>query len=250
VLEHVRANPRAAALAALCRYRLGQPERAARLLEPAAAPTPTGLAEEGDTAARRMGARDPLARLLGLGPSDRWRLVRLPLPSSGGTACALVDRDDDGKPDAQVGDKVVILSGVEPVEVRDAPSAADAATRLPSAPFSFEAAAAFALDPPERCDGPPPGATATCEADADGDGDLDLFVVCGGDDPATPLPWWVLLKEGDGYRPVRGSIPTPGFCASGIAAADLDGDGRAEVLLKGGGRLPGDVGEAYLASLK
>jgi hypothetical protein len=196
-----------------------------------------------------MGTRDPLARLLELGPSDRWRLVRLPLDASGGTACALVDRNGDGRLDAQVGGKVVVLAGLETVEVRDAPPVAPAARRKPT-PFSFDAAVRFALDPPARCDGPPPGATAVCEADADGDGDLDLFVACGGDDPATPLPWWVLLKEADGYRPVRGSTPTPAFCASGIAAADLDGDGRAEVLLKGGGRLPGDTGEAYLASLK
>lgn len=250
VLEHMRANPRAAALAALCRYRLGQPERAARLLEPRAAPTRTGGAEEGGPAAHRMGARDPLAQLIMLGRSDRWRLVRLPLPASGGDRCALVDRDGDGQPDAQVGDKVVILAGLDPKEVRDAPPIANTATPLRPSSFSFAEAAAFALEPPARCDGPPPGATAVCEADADGDGDLDLFIACGGDDPATPLPWWVLLKEADGYRPVRGSIPAPGFCASGIAAADLDGDGRAEVLLKGGGRLPGDVGEAYLASLK
>ncbi|MFQ5845222.1 MAG: hypothetical protein ACE5JG_09575 [Planctomycetota bacterium] len=35
-----------------------------------------------------------------------------------------------------------------------------------------------------------------------------------------------------------------------LAAADLDGDGRAEVLLKGGGFLPGDTGTTWIASLR
>ena len=59
----------------------------------------------------------------------------------------------------------------------------------------------------------------------------------------------MLLKEADGYRPMRGDLPAPGFRVAALAAADLDGDGRAEVVLKAGGFLPGDEGGVWLASL-
>jgi hypothetical protein len=58
------------------------------------------------------------------------------------------------------------------------------------------------------------------------------------------------LKEEDGYAPVRGTIPEPGFHAVAIAAADLDGDGRAEVLIKGGSLRWGHPGTAWIAALK
>jgi hypothetical protein len=117
-------------------------------------------------------------------------------------------------------------------------------------PYSFEAAAEFALDPPARVLAPPPGTTSTVTADADGDDRPDLFVACGADDPTAPLPWWVLLASEDGYRPVRGSLPEPGFRVAAMAAADLDGDGRAEALLVGGGFLAGDAAGVYVASLR
>ena len=95
-----------------------------------------------------------------------------------------------------------------------------AETRGGAARYDFERAAGWALDPPETCTEPPPGTTAVCEVDVDGDGDLDLVAACGGDDPAAPLPWWVLLKEGDAYQPVRGSSPEPGFCVVAVNASD------------------------------
>jgi hypothetical protein len=195
-----------------------------------------------------MGDLDPLARLLLMGRSPRWERIRLPVGPLEGAWCAFTDVNGNGTLDAQLGSRTVLLRGRRVDRVEDAtPPEVQAPPRL--RPYSFAEAAAFALDPPARCDGPPPGATATCEADADGDGDLDLFVVCGGD-PSAPLPWWVLLKEKDGYVPVRGSIPEPGFHAVAIATADLDGDGRAEVLLKGGSHLPGHPGTAWIAALK
>jgi len=249
ILERVYRNPRAAALAALCRFRLGQPERARTLLGFKGQEGPEGIAEEGDTEQRRMGGRDLLARLLVLGRGRQWRLTRLPLEPGEALRCAFEDIDRDGRLDARVGSLGVLLQGMRVNGVvRDLPAPAPGAPRL--RPYSFEEAARWALAPPARCDGPPPGTTATCEADADGDGDLDLFVACGGDDPAAPLPWWVLLREADGYRPVRGALPEPGFRVAALAAADLDGDGRAEVLLKGGGFLPGDEGTAWIASLE
>ncbi|MHC4490561.1 MAG: FG-GAP-like repeat-containing protein [Planctomycetota bacterium] len=208
ILERVSRNPRAAALAALCHFRLGDAERATKLLGTRERAAPDNVSEEGDTASRKMGDLDPLARLLLMGRSPRWERIRLPVGPLEGAWCAFTDVNGNGTLDAQLGSRTVLLRGRRVDRVEDAtPPEVQAPPRL--RPYSFAEAAAFALDPPARCDGPPPGATATCEADADGDGDLDLFVACGGD-PAAPLPWWVLLREKDGYRPVRGSIPEPG----------------------------------------
>jgi len=204
-LTHAKQNPRAAALGALCFYRAGDPAAAKRLLalhHGRAGPQP-GLAEEGDTAGKKMGSRDLLASLLELESGTRWSMVE-------------VRTEDDAAPAS--------------------------ATRL--TPYDFDVAARWALQPPELCDGVPPGTTAQCEADIDGDGDLDLVVACGGYDPAAPLPWWVLLKEEGGYKPVRGDLPRPGFCVRAVAAADLDKDGRAKIFLVT------DEGDAWLASLR
>ena len=248
VLERVRQNPRAAALAALCHLRAGDAVAATRLL----GRTPgSGVPhmDEGDTASKRMLDRDLLARLLDLGPDPRWRTTRLPLAASDGSSCAFEDIDGDGHLDARVGARVVRLKGLEvlaELESRAPPARPRSAFEV----YDFDAAARFALDPPERVVGPPPGATAVVEADVDGDGRLDLVVACGGDDPAAPLPWWVLLRDGSHYRPVRGAIPEPGYRVAAIAVADLDGDGIAEILLKGGGFLPGDAGPSFIASFQ
>ncbi|MGQ0613382.1 MAG: FG-GAP-like repeat-containing protein [Planctomycetaceae bacterium] len=245
-LEQIAANPRAAALAALCRVRLGDLDAATRLLGHRPGTAPPDVLEEGDTARRRADERDLLARLLDLPDEGRWVMRRLPLPRMDGADAAFADANGDGRLDARVGGHAVLLPSME---VRTAP-------RVPSVqpafqrPYRFEAAAAFALDPPAVCEGLPPGATAWCEADLDGDGDTDLVVACGGDDPCAALPWWALLREGAAYRPVRGAPVEPGFRVAAVAAADLDGDGRAEILLKGGGFLRGDTGESWLASLR
>ena len=103
--------------------------------------------------------------------------------------------------------------------------------------YDFEQAARWALDPPETCDGPPLAATAVVCADIDGDGDEDLVVALGCD-PAAPLPWFLLRRDGDSYRPVRGRLPEPGFFVSAIGAAN----GRVWI----GGR----NGTAWTASLR
>ena len=41
-----------------------------------------------------------------------------------------------------------------------------------------------------------------------------------------------MLRRGDVYMPIRGIDPTPGFELADLAAVDLDGDGRYEVLLR------------------
>lgn len=251
LLERGVGNPRTTALAALCWIRAGDLERAARLLGRPPGQGPPH-AEEGDTATHKLGQRDLLARLLDLGPDARWRTTELPLVGGAGAPARLTDVDGDGALDAVVGEAAVRLRGTVPGEVQAAPpTAAPARTSPPPAPaaYDLEAAAAFALDPPATVTADPPGATAVVEADLDGDGDRDRVVACGGDDPGAPLPWWGLLREGDVYRLVRGSLPVPGFRVSALAAADLDGDGRAEVLLAGGGRLPGDTGRVVLVAL-
>jgi len=248
-LSLARHNPRAAALGALCFHRLGDAEGARALLAlHGGAPGPY-IAGEGDTHKKKMDDRDLLARLLAFGPEERWEMQPLPLGAMDGAHCELRDADGDGRLDACCGDMVVSLKGRQVVGLRPG-AGATPAPRTRFARYRFEEAARWALRPPELCDGPPPGATATCEADADGDGDLDLFVACGADDPAAPLPWWLLLREGERFRPVRGSVPEPGFRVAALDAKDLDGDGRAEVLLKGGGFLPGDAGRTYLAWLR
>lgn len=132
-----------------------------------------------------------------------------------------------------------------------APALPESMSRLPRPPSdSFEAAAAFALAPPEFCDGPPPGTTAVAAADLDGDGDEDLVCACGADDPCAALPWWALLREGGRYRPLRGSLPEPGWRAAAVATVDSDGDGRAEILFRGGGWLPRDRAGDWVARLR
>jgi len=233
ILQKVAANPRAAALAALCRFRLGDPEGAQALLAPAKV------------------RKNPVARLLKsqIGRDPRWRLVRLPVGPTDTVACDIVDADQDGHLDVRVGGRLVLMQGLSVRKVAGAPlSAAKSAPRF--RPYSFAKAAAWALDPPRTCAGPPPGTTATAEADVDGDGRVDLIAACGGDDPAAPLPWWVLLRRAGGYVPLRGGLPHPGFRVAAVAAADLDGDGRAEIVLKGGGFLPGDTGGTWIATLR
>ena len=249
VLTRVRANKRAAALAALGLMRLERPGDALALLGRSGPEGPAGILEEGDTAARGVGEKDLLARLITMGRAQRWEIIRLPLETMEAAECAFVDCDGDGTLDARVANRAVLLRGKRPWKVVDLPHAPPCISPRVR-PYFFDEAAAWALDPPALSDGPPPGTTATFEADVDGDGDQDLLVVCGGDDPTAPLPWWVLLKEAGGYRPVRGEPLTPGFGAVAIAAADLDGDGRAEVLVKEGALLAGHGGRTWIASLR
>jgi len=203
--EKVRANPRGAAYSALAWLRAGEPERAKKLLAYRSKAAPKGVSEEGDTGERSMGDRDALALLLELGDSDLWQIE----PAS----------EDTSYPRAVFAE----------------PSAMRA--------FDFRAAARWALDDKAVLTGPVPGATVSVEADVDGDGKPDRIVGCGTHDLTAPMPWWVLLKTDDGYRRIRGPIPRPGFGIAGLAAADLDGDGRAEVILT----LDDDDGTRFVA---
>ena len=169
VLELAKQNPRAAALAALSRFRNGESGKARRLLALHNKKEAMNIAEEGDTANRRMGARDLLAQILDL--------------------------------------PVVVM---QPIAAPESPEVVRP-TR-----YVFADIARWVVAPPTSCTAPPPGVTATCRADIDGDGDEDL-VVAMGCDPAAPLPWFVLRREGDHYLPVRGALPLPGFFVRAIA---------------------------------
>jgi len=245
-LARARQNPAAASLAALALFRLGRDEEAYALLGLEVKAGPEGILDEGDTAKRLANEKDDLAKLLLQPRSTDWRLAPLPVPPCEGT-CAFEDADGDGSLDARVGATVVRLRGTEVLGTK----AAGGGSALPPPrplPFSREEALRFALKPPDSCDGPPPGATCVVEADVDGDGLKDLLVACGGD-PTLPLPWWLLVRQADGrYRPVRGALPHRGASIVALAAADLDGDGQAEVLLKEGALVPGHPGGAWIAS--
>jgi enediyne biosynthesis protein E4 len=238
-------NARAQALAALAWLRAGDAAAATRLL---GRPPGQGMAhiqDEGDTAQKKLLDRDLIARLLDLGSEPRWTLVPVPLESGAGREAAFEDVDGDGRLDARVGARAALLAGLDVRGTREV--AAPAFAPPAPAPYDVEVAARFALEPPARVEADPPGTTAVVEADVDGDGLGDRVVACGGDDPAAPLVWWLLRATPEGRVPVRGSLPHAGFRVGALAAADLDGDGRAEILLAGGGRLPGDVGGVWIA---
>ncbi|HEX5138096.1 MAG TPA: FG-GAP-like repeat-containing protein, partial [Planctomycetota bacterium] len=244
-LARVRQNPCAASLAALALFRLGREEDACALLGLETKAGPEGILDEGDTAKRLANEKDELTKLLLLPRSADWRLAPVPAPPCEGVTCAFEDADGDGNLDARVGATIVRLRGAEPLGTAAANGEPPPPRPLP---FPREEAVRFALAPPDSCDGPPPGATCVVTADADGDGDEDLFVACGGD-PTLPLPWWLLVRQPDGrYRPVRGALPRRDASIVALAAADLDGDGQAEVLLKEGALLPGHPGGAWIAS--
>jgi len=192
LLEKSSANPRAAALAALCRFRLGDSARALELLEVRETAAPKGVAEEGDTAARRAGARDELAQLLTPAP-----------PTTGSGA----------------------MWTVTPLAEKPAPSP-DAGPR----PGLLASAKRFALDPPEFVSAVPEGWGPRCEVDIDGDGDLDVLVASPGH-ALLPLPWWAFLRDGNRYKPVQGGRPHPAYRVTGLAVTEggviiTSGDGE------------------------
>lgn len=216
----------------------GEAEKAAILLETVAQnPRAAALAA---LCHLRAGRPDDAARLLGRRPGKLPEKVS----EEGDTAHRRAD-------DRDLLNRLLDFGENERFTLRRVESLPGEVARLPRAPSaSFDEAAAFALAPPESCDGPPPGTTAVCEADLDGDGDMDLVCACGADDPCAALPWWALLREGERYRPVRGSLPEPGWRAAAVGAKDLDGDGRAEILLRGGGWLARDRAVDCVASLR
>jgi hypothetical protein len=189
--EKAQSNPRGAALAALCRLRLGQDDAARKLLARHSGGAVHGASEEGDTAGKKMGARDALAALIESNPAAAWTFE--PLPGVAGK----------------------ILAAGNPVE----------------AAAAFGGAAAWALEPPARTQELPPGAVWSCEFDYDGDGDLDRVVACGGADPTEPLPWWLLVRESDGFRPVRGAWPLCGVPLLRVAIVEVAG--RPAIVLHG-----------------
>jgi len=194
VLASVRHNPRAAALEALCLFRLDRGDEARALLSAPRRRAPRGVSEEGDTARKRMGDRDLLARLLLLPSPPGWTLERVSAP---------------GKARGGPGGRTAMSSGVP-----------------------FDEAARWSLDPPARCTAPPPGTCVVHEADLDGDGDTDLVARPAPPDPSAPLPWWILLRDGDAYRPLRGPQPAPGACVESIAVTNPDDDGRRTLVLE------------------
>ncbi len=212
VLAEVRHNPRAAALEALCLFRLGRGDEALALLNRPRPGAPRGIAEEGDTAKRKMGDRDLLARLLSLPPAPGWTVHR----------------------EAPKGEsKRTAISATDPVSIT---------------PVSFQVAARWCLSPPAHCTSPPPGMTVVCERDLDNDGDRDLIVRAVPADPTAPLPWWILFKDSDGYRPLRGVLPTRGRGIVAIHVADSN-DGQVEFRLTEGSELPGHEGATWTATL-
>lgn len=78
--------------------------------------------------------------------------------------------------------------------------------------------------------------------DADGDGDSDLYVVSGGStvpDGAAVYQDRLYLNDGrGGFSAAAGAIPAEGHPGTCVVAADLDGDGRPELII-GGGCEPG-----------
>ena len=71
------------------------------------------------------------------------------------------------------------------------------------------------------------GAQATAAADLDGDGALDVVVACKGEGPDGSLVFWG--RPGGGFEPEPAVLASNGACD--VAIADLDGDGRPEVVL-------------------
>jgi hypothetical protein len=245
VFEGGVGNARALALGGLAWLRAGDVAAATRLLGRAPGKGMEHIQDEGDTAEKKLLDRDLVARLLDFGADPRWTLVRLPLEGGAGREAAFEDVDGDGRLDARVGGRAALLDGLALRGTLDV--VARATLNAAPAPYDLEEAARFALTPPAALTSVPPGTTAVALGDVDGDGLLDRVVACGGDDPASPLPWWLLRATPTGFVPVRGSLPEAGFRVGSVAVADLDGDGRAEVLLAGGGRLEHDVGAVFLA---
>ena len=79
----------------------------------------------------------------------------------------------------------------------------------------------------ERALLPCAGAQAAAAADLDGDGVVDVVVACKGEGQEASLVFWG--RPGGGFDPEPSMLASSGACD--VAIADLDGDGRPEVVL-------------------
>ncbi len=79
----------------------------------------------------------------------------------------------------------------------------------------------------ERALLPCAGAQAAAAADLDGDGAVDVVVACKGDEQHESLVFWG--RPGGGFEAEPSVLASTGACD--VAIADLDGDGRPEVVL-------------------
>ena len=79
----------------------------------------------------------------------------------------------------------------------------------------------------ERALLPCAGAQAAAAGDLDGDGAVDVVVACKGEEQDASLVFWG--RPGGGFEPEPAVLASSGACDAAIA--DLDGDGRAEVVL-------------------
>lgn len=116
--------------------------------------------------------------------------------------------------------------------VRDAPSGVRV-VELPETHVAVPSAAGIRLiglrgrQGEERTLLPCAGAQAAGAADLDGDGAVDVVVACKGEGQEASLVFWG--RPGGGFEPEPAVLASSGACD--VAIADLDGDGRPEVVI-------------------